>query len=96
MPNVPWEAKSDPKISPADIQNLGFGVAWEIKLANEPTTPVTLDRYIGYRGFRALALMGSSTGNIVGVDTDLGRVEWQRGCCRKSGARRLHGVFPKA
>ncbi len=70
--------KSDPKISPANMQKPGFALDWKIKLANEPTTPVTLDRYIGYRGFRALAFMGSSAGSIVAVDTDLGRVEWQK------------------
>ncbi len=70
--------KSDPKISPANMQKPGFALDWKIKLANEPTTPVTLDRYIGYRGFRALTFMGSSAGSIVAVDTDLGRVEWQK------------------
>ncbi|MDR3701852.1 MAG: PQQ-binding-like beta-propeller repeat protein [Candidatus Sulfopaludibacter sp.] len=70
--------RTDPKISPPNMQKPGFALAWKIKLANEPTTPVTLDRYIGYRGFRALAFMGSSAGNIVAVDTELGRVEWQK------------------
>ncbi len=70
--------RSDPKISKDRLQKPGFALAWKIKLANEPATPVTLDRYIGYRGFRGLAFMGSASGNIVAVDTDLGRVEWQK------------------
>ncbi len=70
--------RSDPKISSAAIQKGGFALDWKIKLAAEPTTAVTMDRYIGYRGFRALAFMGSSAGNIVAIDTDLGRVEWQK------------------
>ncbi len=70
--------RTDPKISRESMAKPGFGLAWKIKLADEPTTPVTLDRYIGYRGFRALAYMGSASGNIVAVDTDLGRVEWQK------------------
>jgi len=70
--------RSDAKISRDHLQKGGFALAWKIKLANEPATPVTLDRYIGYRGFRSLAFMGSNAGNIVAVDTDLGRVEWQK------------------
>lgn len=70
--------RSDAKISPASMQKGGFALDWKIKLAAEPTTSVTLDRYIGYRGFRALAFMGSAAGNIAAIDTDLGRVEWQK------------------
>jgi outer membrane protein assembly factor BamB len=70
--------RSDPRISRDRMQKGGFGLAWKIKLAEEPTAPVTLEHYIGYRGFRSLAFMGSASGNIVAVDTDLGRVEWQK------------------
>src|SRR6185312_10397978 len=52
--------RSDPKISKADMQKPGFAFLWKQKLAtdnrqlNSLTSTVLLDRYIGYRGFRAL------------------------------------------
>ena len=45
----------------------------------EPTMANTLDRYIGYRGFRSLALVGSAAGEVTAIiDTDLGRIEWTK------------------
>src|SRR5580658_3003852 len=70
--------RTDPKISVQSLQKPGFAVAWKIKLNGEPTIAATLDRYIGYRGFRSLALMGSMSGEITAIDTDLGRVEWRK------------------
>jgi hypothetical protein len=64
------------------MQKPGFGIAWKIKLAqtgNSPLTPaVLMDRYIGYRGFRSLAFVGGSSDKAIAIDTDLGRVEWQK------------------
>ena len=70
--------RSDPKISVASLGKPGFAVVWKIKLDHEPGPAATLDRYIGYRGFRSLALMASTSGDLTGIDTDLGRVEWKR------------------
>src|SRR5581483_3824788 len=70
--------RTDPKISRAAIEKGGFALAWKIKLADAPDQAMTLERYIGYRGFRSLAFMGSASGNVVAVDTDLGRIEWQK------------------
>lgn len=70
--------RSDPKISVAALSKPGFALAWKIKLDHEPGPAATLDRYIGYRGFRSLALMASASGDLTGIDTDLGRVEWKR------------------
>lgn len=82
--------RTDPKINPQSMAKPGFALDWKIKLANEPSTPVTLDRYIGYRGFRSLTFMGSTTGNLTVVDSDLGRIEWQKtlssGLVRGAGA----------
>src|SRR5260370_19479371 len=70
--------RTDPKISGDSMRKPGFRVAWQIKL-NVPLTPaVLLERYIGYRGFRSLAFVGGSSDNAIAIDTDLGRVEWQK------------------
>ncbi|HKE24178.1 MAG TPA: PQQ-binding-like beta-propeller repeat protein [Bryobacteraceae bacterium] len=70
--------RSDPKISVQSLSKPGFEMVWKIKLAHEPGPAATLDRYIGYRGFRSLALMASPSGDLTGIDTDLGRIEWKR------------------
>jgi outer membrane protein assembly factor BamB len=65
------------------MQKPGFQFLWKLKLDNDPkqlnslTHAVLLDRYIGYRGFRALAFVGGSSENVFALDSDLGRVEWQ-------------------
>src|SRR4249920_2365505 len=60
--------RSDPKINPESMQKPGFQFLWKVKLANSPSAPVLLDRYIGYRGFRSLGFVGSSSGNIFALD----------------------------
>jgi outer membrane protein assembly factor BamB len=70
--------RSDPKISVAALQKPGFALAWKIKLPGEPGVAATQSSYIGYRGFRSLAFMGSASGEITTVDTDLGRIEWHK------------------
>jgi outer membrane protein assembly factor BamB len=69
---------TDPKISVSHLQKSAFEVAWKIKLSNDPSVAATLDRYIGYRGFRSFALVGSRAGEITAFDTDLGRIEWKK------------------
>ncbi|MDE3196003.1 MAG: PQQ-binding-like beta-propeller repeat protein [Acidobacteriota bacterium] len=75
--------RTDPKIS-KDTVGKGFAVAWKVKLANPPRqenalfAPVMLDRYIGYRGFRSFAFIAGSSNNVFAIDTDLGRIEWQK------------------
>ncbi len=76
--------RTDAKISPETIAKPGFQVAWKVKLPNEARqgnavfAPVLLDRYIGYRGFRSFAFAGGSSGSVFALDTDLGRIEWQK------------------
>ena len=70
--------RSDPKISVARMGKPGFDLVWKIKLSHEPGAAATLSRYIGYRGFRSLAFMGSGSGNLTAIDTDLGRIEWTK------------------
>ncbi|MGA7235789.1 MAG: hypothetical protein WBY44_08920, partial [Bryobacteraceae bacterium] len=70
--------RSDPKISVERIAKPGFAVAWKIKLGEEPSVASTLSSYIGYRGFRSFAFLGSASGELTTIDTDLGRIEWQK------------------
>ncbi|HKE04069.1 MAG TPA: hypothetical protein VKE91_08415 [Blastocatellia bacterium] len=65
-------------------QKPGFQFLWKLKVKNEPkqlnslTPPSTLERLIGYRGFRMLGFVGGSSDNIFAIDTDLGRMEWEK------------------
>jgi outer membrane protein assembly factor BamB len=45
---------------------------------NNLTPPVTLERLIGYRGFRMLGFVAGSSDNLFTIDTDLGRMEWEK------------------
>lgn len=75
--------KADPKISKESMQKPGFQFLWKLKLNNQPvglnslTPAITLEGYIGYRGFRTLGYVGGSSDNIFAIDTDLGRLEWE-------------------
>ncbi|MFN6203634.1 MAG: hypothetical protein ACK496_14305 [Acidobacteriota bacterium] len=80
--------RTDGKISPESMQRrdpaTGFQYLWKMKLNNTPYQlnslhpPATLDRLIGYRGFRMLGFVGGSSNKIFTIDTDLGRMEWER------------------
>ena len=76
--------RTDAKISPAALTRPGFELVWKIKLNNEASqlnalTPASLlTSYIGYRGFRSLALIGGSANQVFAMDTDLGHIEWQK------------------
>jgi outer membrane protein assembly factor BamB len=76
--------RTDAKISPSALSRPGFELVWKVKFNNEARqlnalTPASLlTSYIGYRGFRSLALVGGSANQVFAVDTDLGRMEWQK------------------
>ena len=76
--------RADPKISPETMQKPGFNFLWKLKLNNQPkqlnslTPPSTLERLIGYRGFRMLGFVGGSSDEVFTIDTDLGRMEWEK------------------
>jgi outer membrane protein assembly factor BamB len=70
--------RTDPKISVATVHAPAFALAWKVKLNNDPSVAATLDRYIGYRGFRSYAMVSSRAGDISAFDTDLGRIEWTK------------------
>lgn len=83
--------RSDAKISAETMSKPGFELVWKVKLKNKArqlnslTPPALLDFYIGYRGFRSLGFIGSSSENVVAIDTDLARIEWQRNLASGSG-----------
>ena len=76
--------RAEGKISAASLQKPGFQLLWKLKLDDESTAartvtpPVLLSLVIGYRGFRALGFVGAPSDHVVAIDTDLGRVEWER------------------
>ena len=76
--------RSDVKISRESLQKPGFQLVWKVKLNNEArqlnalTPAALLTGYIGYRGFRSLGFVSGSGGRIFALDTDLGRIEWQK------------------
>jgi outer membrane protein assembly factor BamB len=76
--------RTDPKISRESLQKPGFQFLWKVKLNNQARelnalTPASLlTGYIGYRGFRSLAFVGGSADKVFAMDTDLGRMEWQK------------------
>jgi outer membrane protein assembly factor BamB len=76
--------RADAKISKDTMQKPGFQFLWKMKLDNKSrqlnslTPPSTLERLIGYRGFRMLGFVGGSSDTIFTIDTDLGRMEWEK------------------
>ena len=76
--------RAEGKISAARLQRPGFQLLWKLEVADPSTAeraltpPVLLDLVIGYRGFRALAFVAAPSDHVVAIDTDLGRVEWER------------------
>jgi outer membrane protein assembly factor BamB len=75
--------KADAKINKDSVAKPGaVQFLWKLKLKNTPrqmnnlTTPATLERLIGYRGFRMLGFVAGSDDNLFTIDTDLGRMEW--------------------
>jgi len=76
--------RTDTKISPAGIRKPGFQFLWKLQVTDESprahavTPPVLLDLVISYRGFRALGFVGAGADHVVALDTDLGRMEWER------------------
>jgi outer membrane protein assembly factor BamB len=76
--------RSDPKISRESLQKPGFQLLWKLKLDNDPrhlnslTPPPLFNLPIGYREFRSLAFVGGSSDTVFVIDSDLGRMEWEK------------------
>jgi outer membrane protein assembly factor BamB len=76
--------RNDAKISLETLSKPGFDLVWKLKIGGAPrqlnslTPPALLDFYISHRGFRTLGFFGTSSNRVVAVDTDLGRLEWEK------------------
>ena len=75
--------RSDAKVSTANLQKFGgFQYLWKMKLHNETkqlnslTQPVLLDRLVGFRGFKAIAVVGASADTMYAVDYDVAKPLW--------------------
>src|SRR5215211_2123598 len=77
--------RQDGKINKDSMAKPGnFQFLWKLKLKNQSKQlnnlmpPATLDRLIGYRGFRMLGFVAGSSDSLFTIDTDLGRMEWEK------------------
>jgi len=71
--------RTDPKISLTALQTPGFQFLWKRKLDSERLTqPLLLPNIIAYKGFKALAFVGSASGNVYSIDYDLNRMFWEQ------------------
>jgi outer membrane protein assembly factor BamB len=92
--------RSDPKISRESLEKPGFQFLWKLKLNNKLnnnpghlnslTPPLLLDLPIGYRGF--LAFVGGSSDKVFVIDSDLGRLVWEKRLTTVSSSK--HGIPP--
>ena len=80
--------RTDAKINRESMEKrdkyTGFQFLWKMKLNNKANQlnslhpPATLDRLIGFRGFRMLGFVAGSSNKVFTIDTDLGRMEWEK------------------
>ena len=63
--------RTDKKISTEALEKGGFELLWKMKLGEPLMEPVLVNNIIGYRGFKALALIGGGAGDVFAVDADL-------------------------
>lgn len=76
--------RTDSKIRKDTVNKENFQFLWKMKVKNPPKglnnlmPPSALDRLIGYRGFRMLGFFAGSSNNLITIDTDLGRLEWEK------------------
>jgi hypothetical protein len=71
--------RTDAKISLATMQSPGFQFLWKRKLDSQPLTqPLLLPNIIAYKGFKALAFIGSASGTVYSIDYDLNRMFWEQ------------------
>jgi hypothetical protein len=74
--------RGDARLTKNAVQKGEFQFLWKAKFDNASrqlnslTTPIILDRLIGYRGFKALAFIGGSDDRIFAIDTDLAKPYW--------------------
>lgn len=76
--------RADAKISTASLAKPGwFTFLWKLRVdpdtkqLNALTQPVLLDRIIGFRGFKSMAFVASSSETVYAIDTDFGIQLWR-------------------
>jgi hypothetical protein len=79
--------RTDRKISPEALEKGGFQFLWKMKLGDPLTEPILVNNIIGYRGFKALALVGSGSGDLLAVDNDLAKMYWRKRFDSPNGSR---------
>jgi outer membrane protein assembly factor BamB len=83
-------ARTDANISIARMPEFQF--LWKVKVDNGAkqsyalSQAVTVDGYVGYRGFRSYAFVGGASNTAIALDFDLGRVEWTQSFGSNSSA----------
>jgi PQQ-like domain len=70
--------RTDRKISTPAMEKGGFELLWKMKLGEPLMEPVLVSNIIGYRGFKALAVVGSGAGDVFAVDSDLAKIYWHK------------------
>ncbi len=71
--------RTDAKISVDSMKAPGFQFLWKRKLDTQPLTqPLLLPNIIAYKGFKALAFVGSASGTVYSIDYDLNRMFWEQ------------------
>lgn len=85
-----WE-KSDSRITKDNVKD--FKLVLKRKLEDQKgvrvlTPPVVIGMLISYRGFKELAFVESSNGNLWSIDSDMDRIFWQK----QLGAGKAHGA----
>lgn len=71
--------RADAKISLGSMREPGFQFLWKRKLDSQPLTqPLLLPNIIAYKGFKALAFVGSASGSVYSIDYDLNRMFWEQ------------------
>jgi outer membrane protein assembly factor BamB len=75
--------RNDPRISTDSMQKPGFQLLWKVKLENQPrqleslTQPMLMSNIISYKGFKALAFIGTSADTVYALDYDLSKTFWK-------------------
>ena len=92
--------RTDSKISVQAFRKPAFGLVWKLKPENTARQlnslmpGALLDFYIGYRGFRALGFFAGSSNRMIAIDTELGRLEWQKDFSGGGSTRDASGTCP--
>src|SRR5687767_13175265 len=75
--------RTDPRISKESVAKGAVQLLWKRQLEKPAgqrplSQPVLLPNIISYKGFKALAFMGSASNTVYSLDYDLNKMFWQR------------------